>query len=1292
MDRHRHQIKIDADTENARRQIRELGDDLRSVDSLRTRVELTIDDDSLEKLRAELEARRPEIEVDADTAKAEAEITAVARDRHLVVHMDTDGLAKLVAMNMALRAAYISALAATGAFLLVGPAAAIAGGAIIAGLGGGFIAAAAIALHNNVEIQNSFTKLKETATEVFTSAAAPMKDALVDALETVTQTLVNLKGAFADAFEATVPLVQPLVDGLMALATNAMPGIVTAMQNALPVFNGLRDGLANFGAGLSGMFEGLAKGAEGFGDGLNITFSQLGVFMSTLGQGFGVMAKDGAVVLDGLLGGINNLTNGLLKGLGGALQQMGGPFSAFLREFGSSIGKALEKILPAIGGFVAKLAPAMEPILDLFGGSFSDMIVGLINSFIPVLEKMTPYIKDAATAFGTILEKIEPMLPILGPLAAGLWLVNAAIAANPVTLIVGAISLFAIGLVMLEQKTQVFSNTWKRIWPTLKPFVTPVKDAVDDLAGLIADIFGRNDDPGPTPKNFDDIGTAAQNNTPKVGGFGAAIRNSLGPQLVTTIANLMIAWDGLVENLRTGIARAIPDFGQFYVKFKPLFDLLGNLKVLFVDLVQVVWKAYNGAIRPVMDGVSQVIQGAIGAFGGFLAAVSGDMTAISRIVSGTWTAITGAFTNSVTLIRNLINSAMQWFVAPWQWLYDTLVGHSIIPDLLNRILELFMWLPNKILAIPQKFVSDVINIFSTMGTTVFNTVRDTFEKMRETIPGIISALTGKIGEIWDGVRGTFAKPINFVIDIWNNHVAGKFGIPGMDKIPGFARGGDVDGVGNQDTVLAALTPGEHVLTREEVSAFGGHDAVRKLRASAVHRANGGDIELSPHQQTLWGAVSSAFPDATLNSGMRYQSVGSGFDMHMQGKAIDVGGPMFDIADMIVSKYLEVTSELIHGDGYQHNIMDGVDVGDGMSAYGAGTMADHGGGNSHVHWGTEAPIADTGDGGNILQKVWKKVSGGARALVSGIFNKLTNPLLGAIPDPMAPLGQPIGAFPKSAATKLRDGFSDWIKGAEKAAGAHVQGVGTLVGGGGDLGEMPSGDRLSIIDQALALTNTPPPGSKEAWQRGMNTLITRESNWNPNAINLDDSNAAAGHPSQGLTQTIPGTFAAHAVPGHTDINSPVDNVAASINYIKSEYGSIENVQQANANMPAKGYETGTTNADTGWAIVGENGPEAVKFRGREPVKSFDDIVRALQDPQLDLQNRGTKAIGDFFKANADQLGSDLGMGSGGGSGVIPALINEGSKAVEEHIHYHVTNIDEAMKKENQRRREAALGFHK
>ncbi|MGW4089140.1 transglycosylase SLT domain-containing protein [Nocardia sp. NPDC004750] len=119
--------------------------------------------------------------------------------------------------------------------------------------------------------------------------------------------------------------------------------------------------------------------------------------------------------------------------------------------------------------------------------------------------------------------------------------------------------------------------------------------------------------------------------------------------------------------------------------------------------------------------------------------------------------------------------------------------------------------------------------------------------------------------------------------------------------------------------------------------------------------------------------------------------------------------------------------------------------------------------------------------------------------------------------------------------------------------------------------------AAIDGALDALGITDPVAREYWKRGYRVLIERESGGNPNAVNNWDSNAAAGHASRGLTQTIPGTFQAYHVGGTSNnIHDPVANVAASMNYVMERYDVSRDghdlqakVQQADPNRSPKGY---------------------------------------------------------------------------------------------------------------------------
>jgi uncharacterized protein YukE len=112
-------------------------------------------------------------------------------------------------------------------------------------------------------------------------------------------------------------------------------------------------------------------------------------------------------------------------------------------------------------------------------------------------------------------------------------------------------------------------------------------------------------------------------------------------------------------------------------------------------------------------------------------------------------------------------------------------------------------------------------------------------------------------------------------------------------------------------------------------------------------------------------------------------------------------------------------------------------------------------------------------------------------------------------------------------------------------------------GGPPSTQPTGDMRQWIDQAIQILEQDGIPASQLNADDIWTIIQHESSGNPNAINLWDSNAQAGHPSKGLMQTIDSTFQANALPGHGDIYNPVDNIIAGTRYALSRYGSIENV---------------------------------------------------------------------------------------------------------------------------------------
>jgi len=137
--------------------------------------------------------------------------------------------------------------------------------------------------------------------------------------------------------------------------------------------------------------------------------------------------------------------------------------------------------------------------------------------------------------------------------------------------------------------------------------------------------------------------------------------------------------------------------------------------------------------------------------------------------------------------------------------------------------------------------------------------------------------------------------------------------------------------------------------------------------------------------------------------------------------------------------------------------------------------------------------------------------------------------------------------------------------EKAHQALLAQVAASGGSGGG-----SGQWAGVAAQVAAMLGQ--AGSVGAILR----RIQMESGGNPTAVNLWDSNAAAGHPSVGLAQVIAGTFQAYAGPFagtgpfmYGVSVDPLANVFAGMNYATHAYGSIAAVDPL---VRSSGYDQG------------------------------------------------------------------------------------------------------------------------
>jgi SLT domain-containing protein len=233
-----------------------------------------------------------------------------------------------------------------------------------------------------------------------------------------------------------------------------------------------------------------------------------------------------------------------------------------------------------------------------------------------------------------------------------------------------------------------------------------------------------------------------------------------------------------------------------------------------------------------------------------------------------------------------------------------------------------------------------------------------------------------------------------------------------------------------------------------------------------------------------------------------------------------------------------------------------------------------------------------------------IEGGINAIRTLAASAILKPIFDAvnhmIDEPALP------EFLRGIVPGLEADVTRWVAGPVKRKAGPAPGAGGI---GTPVGAIPAGAHLGLIAQALALAGQPVTPSYEA---DINTVIVHESGWDPNIINKWDSNWRAGHPSEGLMQTVIGTFDEYALPGHnTNIFDPISNIIAGIRYAVARYGSIGNIPGIVSLARGGGY-VGYDRGGILWpgehAVFNHTGGPELVLTGDQARTVFSDPVAA------------------------------------------------------------------------------------
>lgn len=248
---------------------------------------------------------------------------------------------------------------------------------------------------------------------------------------------------------------------------------------------------------------------------------------------------------------------------------------------------------------------------------------------------------------------------------------------------------------------------------------------------------------------------------PAVMKFGTWFQVNLLPILVK-VGNMLIHGVGdAVKSAQKAFQDAQPQIKEMqtaFEKLKPVGEFLakviGSVIVIAIGIAIGAINGLLGAFRGIvemMNGLMTFIRGAWDIISGIFT-LNGDK--ISAGLTELWDGVKGMFKGAFDVITGFVRGFITGIVGWFQNLYDTLVGHSIIPDLVNGIVGFFRSMPDKVMGFVTGMIGDITGAFNGL-----------VGKMGDIGKNIISGLI-------NGIKGMAGNAVSTVENIGSNMLGG----------------------------------------------------------------------------------------------------------------------------------------------------------------------------------------------------------------------------------------------------------------------------------------------------------------------------------------------------------------------------------------------------------------------------------------------------------------------------------------------------------------------------------------
>jgi TP901 family phage tail tape measure protein len=394
------------------------------------------------------------------------------------------------------------------------------------------------------------------------------------------------------------------------------------------------------------------------------------------------------------------------KGNLDAMGHAAGTTANAFNQYESTVPAHLDKAGAAISVFATRLMDTLGPKL------------------IPVIDKVTSSISTMANYLISHGDVLNAVLSGLAGVIGGI-LVTAVVsfvaASWPVLLIIAAIGAAVAGVVYaFEHWTQILhlANQAMQI-PAIHMIVQALQSVGSYLVSTFTPVWNQlvSTFNGEVKPAWNSLLSAVRPLFPELKMFG----EFMGAILVVDIGIFIGIIGGLMHALASALSGIISIFGGIVSIISGAIKVATGIISFFVDLVTFKWGNLGRDLGVIMDGIGTMFH-------------------------GIWEVIKGIFQTAFGAIIGFVAGFIQTITGFFTQLWDDLVGHSIIPDMINGIVSWFEQLPGRSMTFVENLIGRLVSRLGSLGSQALTWGADM-------LAGFISGIESKVGSLFSTIGG-----------------------------------------------------------------------------------------------------------------------------------------------------------------------------------------------------------------------------------------------------------------------------------------------------------------------------------------------------------------------------------------------------------------------------------------------------------------------------------------------------------------------------------------------------------